>query len=370
VVAGAFAVASVLETVVGSLGGQDVALSPIGDIDNSVLFSLPTDIGWREEQQHPRHLSSNSDYPEHITPPPAAALAATTISPDQLLDLRLTPFTTGFAEGDPFDHHHLSSLHTGLHEGVHCDVHAELRAELTAELIFFGSHSPTISNDTVALTFDQLEPFLESSSPVPMSTEGLVQPDLQSLQESPGPVEVPDTDTRLPTAPPPVSESGVTRRTKAAATPKSRATSSVAKHAAAAVAATTNPRPGAKKATKRRKRPDGSPNAVLDTKLRSLFSVEQMQADSIEWNAMLAPHTLSKAEIDRLGLLRRRAKSCLYAEKSRNKQLTQLQRVERDNATLVEENTGLLAEIHVMRERLALLSSATVPDLDDLVIGH
>eukprot|EP00035_Acanthoeca_spectabilis_P035263 m.33407 g.33407 ORF g.33407 m.33407 type:complete len:204 (+) comp7186_c0_seq2:1765-2376(+) len=140
------------------------------------------------------------------------------------------------------------------------------------------------------------------------------------------------------------------------------------------------PAPAGKKVARRRKRPDNSPDAVLDEKLKSLFSIEQMQADTAEWNAVLEAHALTKAELDRLVVLRRRAKSCLYAEKSRNKQLTQLQQAELDNAELRSENSGLRDKntelnrtVDALQSRLRQLTAlleregAAVPDLDDVL---
>lgn len=99
-----------------------------------------------------------------------------------------------------------------------------------------------------------------------------------------------------------------------------------------------------------------------------------MQADTNEWNNLLSQHaSLTKAEHDRLVVLRRRAKSCLYAEKSRNKQLTQLQEAQRENTELRDENADLRAQAETLHARVrrltALLEQAgtTVPDLDAML---
>jgi hypothetical protein len=135
-----------------------------------------------------------------------------------------------------------------------------------------------------------------------------------------------------------------------------------------------------KRQQQRRKRPDNSPDAVLDEKLKSLFSEEQMRGDTDQWNMLVAAQNLSDAELARLTLLRRRAKSCMYASKSRSKQTAQLEEALATCDALQADNNRLLGDVESARAnanairdslssvfRFVVASGVSVPGLDSVL---
>jgi len=115
----------------------------------------------------------------------------------------------------------------------------------------------------------------------------------------------------------------------------------------------TSPTGVSRPRSRRRNRGDKSPEAKLDDRLRSLFSVTEMQAETAVWNQILESRgaALTEGERKRLALLRRRAKSCLYAERSRRKQLDQYHNAVEVQRNYAAENAELRAE----NSRLSLL---------------
>mmetsp|Transcript_18220 Transcript_18220/g.47540 ORF Transcript_18220/g.47540 Transcript_18220/m.47540 type:complete len:399 (-) Transcript_18220:317-1513(-) len=364
---GSFAVAAALDSVVApdSPGAGDPLCWE--GVDGSALPAFtallsPPLTRWRGDglQQQHRHNWSSTDRSGQPTQPPGSSPPLT--DPDHL---GLTPTSSG-----------LPCEPLNFADDFHSEIHPEVASLGCIDPAFGGGPSSppralspvlmTVDSSAIDaalqdcgagntavlhdLSFDQIEACL---SPTEMPSMSAVPslPEYFPDAAAQGPL-VPSLATEASTA---LAPSGVSKRAKIGSPAKAKAAARLSKPPTAAKQTVS---PARKKVTRRRKRPDSAPDAALDEKLRAIFTIEQMQADTTEWNTAVAAHPLSQSELDRLAVLRRRAKSCLYAEKSRNKQLTQLQQALREVAALKAERSGLLAQVGTLGRRVDQLTHA------------
>lgn len=326
----------------------------------------------RQQQQHLGLSPSGIPGTPVISLPPFAEASASPFLDleDYVPDSPILPETV-----DDLDH----SI-DGSAISLNCSSETELEAAvLSLTPILSDAVTPIIDasvSTSKFLTLDQIDTFFTRDMLV---SDGPSDKSTQPPESVPSYPVLPEVDVHsskfavVPTSSRTVSTSLHIQQPALVARPSSAASSKPkAKPSARAKTKTcASPSAGKSSSVKRRKRAENGPEADIDKKLRSMFTLEQMQAETSVWNAIVAAHSLTDSELDRLGTLRRRAKSCLYAEKSRSKQVQQLHEALKERDELLSQNMELRSKLERAEAILASISASgmTIPGLDQLLPG-